>query len=234
MARKHQWILGAAVFFLFVKSTNLFAQSNIIDRRTKTAFGDVGYGFSTGKSKMLESNDTGSLIRVSAGTHVGEEKGILIGLDYEILTLPYALVEHDFVKTDTDILLNYRLGFFSAGLMIASSEVVLTGGGEELITSTASGFGGNTAVNIPFGKSTLTYFKAKFATYNESTDTVDETTALKTKMTIDIGGNVLLSRDIFYMVFGYRYETFGLSYLASTHAELFTTTYVGFGMGWDF
>lgn len=210
------------------------SQDAAIEKRTKVVFAEGNYGFSTYKSEALVSNDTGSSIHANVGAHVGEGKEILLLLEYDSAALVFELSEHALTKKDTDILINYRWSYLSFGALIAANQLGITNAGTDLMVATSSGFGGNLALAIPVGRSSYSYVKTKFATYNESTDTIAETNKLASQMVVDIGGNLLLSRDLLFMTFGYRYNTLALTVNETDGAELMTTTYLGLGLGIDF
>ncbi len=220
--------------FLLCWATGAMSQDAAIEKRTKVVFVEGNYGFSTYKSETLTSNDTGSTLHANVGAHVGEGKEIVLQLEYDSATVALELIDHALSKKDTDILINYRWSYLSFGALIAANQMGITSAGTDVLLATSSGFGGNVALAIPVGRSSYTYLKTKFATYNESTDTISETNKLSSQMVVDVGGNLLLSRDLLFMTFGYRYNTLALTVNDTDGAELMTTTYLGIGMGIDF
>lgn len=210
------------------------SKESALDQDANTLFVHASYGFSTYKSKSVESNDTGATTLIDAGAHIGENKKMFINLIQESATHAFELNSSSITTSWQDVMIGYRLGWVQFGVIVSSGSILVDNQGTETSQMTASGYGAGLNLLIPIGNSSVFYTKVSSVSASEVQDAVAEASSLGSRMDIDIGSKTNIARSAFELIYGYRMKTYTLTIDGTTGAESHTNTYIGMGFGIDF
>jgi hypothetical protein len=214
-------------------------------------------GLSTYKSKMLQSNDTGTTINYGLALHAGEERGMSMGLEREQSTFPFSLNNASLALETQDVDVIYRWGPVYAGMMFtqagwyakapadANGDKLLdqNSTAEEYLDILAPGYGARTGLRVAFSKRGAAYIDVRYATASKvqqatpkdastggivgTSPALGRTVAVGPRMSVDFGASLPITRDLLSFIAGYRYRTYGLTVESESFAELHTSTYIG-------
>lgn len=232
---------GKVLFALFILSMSspdqvafAFGDTADILDKTRTLALIADYGFTTYKSKAVESNDTGSATRIHAGVQAGDELELGVAFNLESASHTFALNESSITTGFQDIMIHYRLGWCYLGGIISGTAITVNKAGEDISIITGSGYGGLFHLNLPVSKGSIVYVNTDYAMTSKAEDKIADTVTVGPRMNVDIGANVSLNRKSLELIFGYRYQTYAITIDGSSYAELQTATYVGMGWGFNF
>jgi hypothetical protein len=185
-------------------------------------------GLSTYKSKMLQSNDTGTTIGYGLAVHAGNERGMSMGLEREQSTFPFALNNASLAHADGDKLLDQN----------ATAQ--------EYLDILAPGYGARTGLRVAFSKRGAAFIDVRYATASKVQQAIPEEAStagisgtspalgrkvtVGPRMSIDFGASLPITRDLFSFIAGYKYRTYAVSVESEAFAELHTSTYIGMTM----
>jgi hypothetical protein len=152
--------------------------------------------------------------------------------------------------------MRYRFGYFYAGLVLAQSNWLInvtpqddtgeaTGDSQEYFAVQASGYGGNFGIQIPVSARSLLYIDTVYssqptaqiqarATDHPGDIAAPEEVVLGSRMSVDIGGSLDITRNLIDGVAGFKYRTYSLAVDGTSYIEQHHTTYLGLRFGWTF
>lgn len=221
-------------------------------------------GLSTYKSKMLQSNDTGTTIGYGLALHAGDERGMSMGLEREQSTFPFALNNASLALETQDVDLVYRWGPVYAGMMFsqaswyakapadANADRLLdqNSTAEEYLDILAPGYGARTGLRVAFSRRGAAFIDVRYATASKvqqatpkdpSTGGITGTSpalgrqvTVGPRMMVDFGASLPITRDLLSFIAGYRYRTYSLTIESESFAELHTSTYIGMALDFVF
>jgi hypothetical protein len=194
-----------------------------------TFFLDVTAGLSsTYKSKLVDSNDTGSNIMYAIGGNAGAESSFGFAVKTETNTTAFQLNESKVASTWQDAILRYNIGYFYLGLTFTDLTLKVNNAGTETVDSIAKGYGANLGFFIPFGRAGIFYFDAMSNTLSTVWDKLAVTTYKGASRTdADLGFAYNITRESFVLLVGYKQRTGSIT-TDSSYSEQLMTTYFGF------
>ena len=197
---------------------------------TPTVYADIDYGFSTYKSKLLQSNDTSSSLRYAVGVYAGRDKTISVAISSDSASTAFELNSSQYDTTFFDTYIRYHFWYLYFGAMINSTTMKATNDSGTVFDLTGSGFGGNFGGRFPFGKGSEVIFNVDSVTTSEVQEITNTTVSVNPRLLIDIGASFNVTRRLIDFIVGYRMNTYSVT-TDSSYAESLTTTY--FGVGFD-
>lgn len=208
--------------------------SDAVRANTKTLelYGD--FAMSTSKSKALEMNDTGSVSRIQACVHAGDELNLGVSLALETSTFAYELNSSSLTTAFQDIGIYYRFWYFQLGAIVASETVSAKKEDADYLDFSGDAYGALFNILIPFDRGSQMYIKTGYVMGASVEDSFNDSVKMGTRMDIDIGSQVDITKKMVDLIFGYRYRTYSLTIDGTSYSELQTSTYLGFGFGWLF
>ncbi len=224
------------IFFLLIIPAQAHGQSgsDALRANTKTLelYGD--FAMSTSKSKALEMNDTGSVSRIQAIVHAGDELNLGVSLNLETSTFAYELNSSTLSTAFQDIGIYYRFWYLQLGAIVASETVSSKKADADFLDFYGSGYGALFHILFPVDRGSLVYFKTHYILGSAVEDSFHDSVTMGTRMDIDIGGQVDITKKMMDLIFGYRYRTYSIAIDGTNYSELQTSTYLGVGFGWLF
>ena len=202
--------------------------------KSKTAYMLADYGLGTYKSLLLESNDTMGVITYAIGANAGQNKNLGIEYRVETQSVSFALNQSSIATNWTSTIIKYRLWAFELGPVIGKSSVKATRENTEILDVVSSGYGGYFGMLLPVGKNSLLYFNAMSVTNADTVDRKERTITLGSRMDLEIGSRIGITRKALDITLGYRRRTNSISESGTGYNELQTATYIGFHSGMDF
>lgn len=238
MLFRRKIILDVLLAYICLFLPRVFAASGSdgdVQSSIKTAYFLVDYGLSTYKSKMVQSNDTGSILSYTAGVNVGVEKNVGLLIRSDSSTINFQLNSSKIASSWRDTVLRYRWGYAYLGGIIGSADFQTTYLGEPLFQGSGSGYGGNLGFFIPVGKNDIITVDVSSVTIGSFIEEEQKDVKMGARTDINIQGNIGLTKNnAIDVIIGYHYRTHTISVESTSNAELHTATYVGFQMGGDF
>jgi hypothetical protein len=220
--------LAIAVSLLALASSAL-----ALDSDTPALYIDTSYGFTTYKSKMVESNDLGTELRYSIGGNAGEDGQFGFRVVSMADTTSFELNESSVATAWQDSEFRYQWGYLSLGLIMTRINLVANREGEDVIDVSGSGYGGSLGILVPFGRSGTFYLDAQSATASTFHNTLDEEMTSATRTDIDAGARFKLTKNLMSLLVGYKQRTAAYE-TDQTFAENLYTTYLGFRFAFFF
>ena len=194
-----------------------------------TAFLRAGGGLSTYKSKMVDSNDTSTLLEYSFGAYAGEDRqfGMLVRRDSS--TTNFVLNSSRIAASWQDVITRYRWGPLYLGVVLGSAEIDANNAGDaEFLKARGSGYGENLGLMVPVGRSAMFTMDVLMVANSTAVDLNQKTVTIGQRMDIDLGASFDITKQFVDLLVGYKYRTYPLSVDGTSYAEIFTSTYVGF------
>ena len=199
------------------------------DNYVPTAFIKAGGGFSTYKSKMVDNNDTSTLIEYSIGAYAGTERDFGMILRRDQSTTPFSLNSSSIAASWQDYIMRYRYGPVYLGVVLGSAEIDANKEGDaEFLKARGTGYGGNFGFMIPVGKYSMFNLDVLAVSDSTAVDLNKKSISIGQRMDYDMNASFDLTKSLFDFIVGYKYRTYSLSVDGTSYAELFTTTYIGF------
>jgi hypothetical protein len=226
--------LAILIFGCILAASPSFAEVTDIDKQTRTAYLIADYGLATYKSKLVDSNDTGTTMSYGIGAHVGELQLVGISARRETSTFSFLLNDSSIKSFWQDIRISYRWGYAYLGAIIGSAEMLASKESEDLFDLTGNGFGGTVGFIVPVTSKALVKLDISSVTISQVVEKDKKQVTLGPRLDIDLGASVDLSKRMWDFIFGYRQRTNSISVDGTSYAELRTATYLGFQAGVDF
>jgi len=187
---------------------------------------DLQYGQTTSKSKLVESNDTGSSMRYGLGSFAGQDSQFGFRLFGTIEQTKFALNDSAINGHWQDTMLNYFFGSFYLSVMLSRLEIKVEQQGETIFDAAGSGFGFGAGWLQMIGRSNVVYLDVFQASIAELKNAEDLDLAIPQRMEVDIGARVSLWEQGLDLNFGYRLTNLTYSSI-SNFSDTTSTTYLG-------
>jgi hypothetical protein len=228
------WIQFCRATFLFLLggSGTTYAQGSGRGPQSDFLF-DAQYAFTTSKSKLVGSNDTGTALRYGLGGYAGSNSNLAFLLHFDQDATNFQLNSSKVNMSWQDTRVRYHMGFFYLGALFTRLEMTANKEGAELVDAAGSGMGLNTGALLGIGRGGSVYLDLMTATLPTMKNAIDQEISIKQRMDIDIGGSIKLSSKLLDMTFGYRMRNVSVQTDAS-YAETLYTTYAGLRMSFQF
>jgi hypothetical protein len=196
-------------------------------------FFDAQYAFTTSKSKLVGSNDTGTALRYGLGGYAGTNSNLSFLLHFDQDTTNFLLNSSKVQMNWQDTRVRYHLGFFYLGALFTRLEMTADREGAELVDAAGSGMGLNTGVLFGVGRGGSVYLDVMTATLPNMKNAIEQEIAIKQRLDIDLGGSIKLTSKLLDMTFGYKIRNVSVQ-TDSTYQEALFTTYAGLRMSFRF
>lgn len=196
-------------------------------RFAPTFFLDTTFGLTTYKSKLVNSNDTGTGLSYSIGGHAGgnHEYGFLVRTDSNKTS--FLLNESSIATTWQDTILRYRIWAFYIGGIFSQIDLKVNDQGAERVDAAASGYGGNVGFLIPINRIGVFYCDVASVSVANFRNTFEEEVKSGTRMDIDLGAHFDVTRDLLDLTVGYKQRASTIE-IGESNAESYFVTYLGF------
>jgi len=234
MNRFSSALLGQILVFLAMILVPTFsASAQDVDAGLKTIYLNADYALTTHKSKLVESNDTGTSLRYSLGFNVGDQKELGVVLQAESSAIKFLLNDTSTSLLFRDTRITYRLGYFYFGAVSGYAEAgAVAADGTDMFSGRGTGFGYIAGAYLPVGgRSLLQIDVASVSTSSFLNKDEAVTVALGSRLDIDISGHIPISKKIMTLDIGYRQRTLPIVYNSVSYAETMQKTYIGFTVG---
>jgi hypothetical protein len=225
---------AAAGVFIFACTFVSSANADEFERRLKTVYLEADYGLSTYKSKLVESNDTGSITSYTIGANIGADKPVAFVIRSDQSAISFLLNESAITSSWRDTIIRYRWGYMYVGGVMGQTTWEVKSAGADLFAGTGSGYGGNFGIMFPIGARNLFTIDATSMTASTFVEKNEQDVKMGARTDINMYGNIGLTRDSLDLIVGYRQRSHSISYLSTSYAEIHTATFFGFQMGSDF
>ncbi len=194
---------------------------------------DTQFAMSTSKSKLVNSNDTGTALRYGAGMFAGNNKNLELLLMRESDTTTFALNDSSMQMAWQDTTFRYHLGFFYLAGIFTQVESKIKSQGVELVDAAGSGMGGGLGAIFAVGRGGSFHVDLSGVTVSSMKDALPQEIAIPSRIYVDVGGSLDLSAKLFDLTFGYRMRLLSIK-TDTTYADTAYQTYVGVRCSWDF
>ncbi|RZA26170.1 MAG: hypothetical protein EOP10_04500 [Proteobacteria bacterium] len=188
---------------------------------------DLTYGLTTMKSKLVESNDTGSSLNYSLGGFAGSDQQIEYNIGFEKDAASFQLNDSTIAYDWQDTKLRYHLGMFYAGLVFTRLNMEMTRAGEDIIDAAGSGYGGTLGFLTDIGKRGMFRIDVTSVSLPKLKNVIAGEAAVPSRLDIDIGASIDLYGKWSNFNFGYRMRTIGVKADVSA-SDTESSTYIGF------
>ena len=225
-------LLSCGMMLLWLNSSKAFADD--FARNLKTIYLEADYGISTYKSKLVESNDTGSITSYTIGANIGNEKPVAIVIRSDQSDLKFLLNESEIASSWRDTIIRYRWGYVYFGGILGQTTWEVKSAGVDLFSGTGSGYGGNFGATFPIGSRNLFTVDVTSLTASTFVEKNEKDVKMGARLDVNFTGNIGITRDAIDLIVGYRQRTHSVSYLGTSFAESHAATFFGFQMGSDF
>ncbi|WP_141734831.1 hypothetical protein [Oligoflexus tunisiensis] len=196
-------------------------------------FFDAQYAFTTSKSKLVGSNDTGTALRYGLGGYAGTHSNLSFLLHFDRDTTNFLLNSSKVDMNWQDTRVRYHMGFFYLGALFTRLEMTADREGTELVDAAGSGMGLNTGMLFGVGRGGSVYLDVMMATLPNMKNAIDQEIAIKQRLDIDLGGSIKLTSKLLDMTFGYKIRNVSVD-TDSTYQEALYTTYTGIRFSFRF
>jgi hypothetical protein len=194
---------------------------------------DAQYAFTTSKSKLVGSNDTGTALRYGLGGYAGSNSNLAFLLHFDRDTTNFQLNSSKVDMNWQDTRVRYHMGFFYLGALFTRLEMTADREGTDVVDAAGSGLGINTGALLGIGRGGSVYLDVMTATLPTMKNAIDQEISIKQRLDIDIGGSIKLSSKLLDMTFGYKIRNVSVQTDAA-YAESLYTTYAGLRMSFQF
>lgn len=213
-------------------TTPAWGSSNDLESDLPTFYLDTTFGFTTYKSELVQSNDTGTGLTYGIGGWAGQQHEVGFRTRIDSTSTTFALNTSKSTVTWQDSIINYRLGYFYLGVVFAQLDTTVNNQGTDEVDAGATGMGYNTGLLIPitrvgyFYTDVLGVTPAKARNDNSLTGTF----SAGARMDIDMGTSFNLTKNAVDMMVGYKRRTMAMA-ATNSGTETYYCTYIGFRFG---
>ena len=229
---------------MFAKTKNLILLTGIVFSTAK-AFGapakdvptlssEVNYGPTTYKSELVESNDTSFSMAYSIQVMAGEDKNLGIGIRNDSNTTAFELNLSETISTWQDTVIQYSLHWVYLGVVISNLKMSATKAEIALFELTGQGYGGNMGFKFNFGRSGEFKLDIVSAAISEVTEINQAAVTFGSRLDIDIGAAIDITRRALDFTFGYKQRTRPITLDGTSYSDTISTTYFGLRLATQF
>jgi hypothetical protein len=231
MSRKNRDCLVRYLTLGFVFMLGLLSPSphlNAQDRSSYPTFMvDVNYGLTTMKSKLVQSNDTGSSLNYSLGGFAGDDRQIEYSVGFESDATTFQLNDSKIAYDWQDTRLRYHLGMVYAGVVFSRLNMEMSRGGVDIIDAAGSGYGGSAGFLTGIGRRGMIRFDVTSVSLPKLKNVVVGEASVPSRLDIDLGVSIDLFGKWSNFNFGYRMRTITVKADVSA-SDTESATYLGF------
>lgn len=217
------WTFGLATLVISLSAPSAFAQEASL--YPSFSF-DLNYGLTTMKSKLVESNDTGSALGYSLGGFAGSGKNIEFNLGFEKDTAAFGLNDSKIAYDWQDTKIRYHYGYFYAGVVFSRLNLMVASAGTETIDAAGSGYGGSLGFYTAVGRGGSLRIDVTSVNIAAMKNSLATEVSVPSRLDIDIGAAIDIWGKWLDFTFGYRMRTLTVK-TDSSFAESESSTYLG-------
>lgn len=185
-------------------------------------------GFATYKSKVVQSNDTSTLIEYGFGVFAGSDKSLGMFVRRDQNTTTFVLNSSSITTVWQDVIVKYRWGPVYVGGILANNEMQVNNQGDaNYLNELGSGYGVNAGLLIPIAR--VAYFGIDISdvSISKAVDLNQKVVTMGSRLDIDINGSFAITKKILDFIVGYKYRTYSATVDGTAGAENLTATYLG-------
>jgi hypothetical protein len=202
--------------------------------RTPTSYMFFDYGLATYKSKLVDSNDTAGAVTYGFGLNAGENRNFGVEYRVETATVAFETNQSSLTSNWTSTIFKYRLWAFELGPVIGSVKMSSKRENAEIFDIVGGGYGGYFGILMPIGSKNIAYMNAMSVATASPVDTQARTITMGSRMDLELGTKIKVTRKAVDFVVGYRRRTLSITEGGSPFSELQTATFFGFNVGSTF
>lgn len=212
--------------FVFLNNIGL-AQNDELEQNRPTSFLYGDYGMSFYKSKFMLSNDASYTYSYSLGIHGGSNNniGAIINNDYNKTS--FSLVSANITTMWQDVIIRYYWGVFYLGGMISSVNIKAENASANVLDAVGNGYGVNLGVLLPLSQFGIFFINSNYVSIGKLRDQNQINAKLASRIDIDIGSLINISRSFWDLIIGYKQRVTNISVSDNSYSELLNTTYLG-------
>lgn len=230
--KNHMTLWTALIGLSFFTATKTHADD--FSDRTDTVYLLTNYGLGTYKSKLVDSNDTMGVLTYGFGANAGQNKNLGIEYKVESQAVTFTVNKSSLTSVWTSTIFKYRLWAFELGPVIGNIKMTANRAGTDILDIAGNGYGGYFGILMPMGHNSLGYFNVTSVATADPLDKEARTISLGSRMDIELGGRIGITRKALDFVIGYRQRTNSVTEGGASYSELQTSTFLGFQVGRDF
>jgi hypothetical protein len=204
-------------------ATHTRAQSTKI---TPNLYLDTQFAFATSKSKLIESNDTGTALRYGIGSYAGSDGQIGFHLLYDLQTTAFGLNRSSLSMAWQDTSLRYHLGPFYLGPLFTRLELKCNRAGTDIIDAAGSGYGANVGLLFAVGRDGTLRLDVATAAVSAMKNSLEQDVSISQRLDADLGASIKLTGRLLDLVFGYRVRNLSIK-SDRTYVDSIYQTYSG-------
>ena len=190
---------------------------------------DAQFAFTSSKSKLVGSNDTGTALRYGLGAYAGSNSNLAFLLHFDRDVTNFQLNDSQVDMNWQDTRVRYHMSYFYLGAVLSRLEMKAERETVEIVDAAGSGMGFNAGTMFTVGRNGSIAFDILSVSVPNMKNSVDQTLAIKSRLDIDIGASIDLTSKLLDMTFGYK--TRNLTIVTDTsYQDILTSTYVGLRM----
>lgn len=233
---------------LLLWGSSLLAQNSGSDslRQTMTTSIQYDIGSNTYESDTASSKESSQGDTFTFSTAAGQNRLVGISIRSARNNVNFALNDSKMTTRWQDLMISYRMGWFTPAVGAALSEVQIETDSGDYVDIYRASLGAGLGMRVPLWHHLVVYgdFRffekpptPKFASLTNSSDAVPDGTARKLDATLDsrnefdIGTSVDISRDFLDFVVGYRVKSYDLIVEGVKNSEYQAGIYAGFKIG---
>ncbi len=222
--------IAIGVLLALLTEVRAWAAGDGLMQATPTFYLDLTFGFTTYKSELVQSNDTGTGLTYSLGGYAGQDHQVGFKTEVDSTTTTFALNDSSTTVVWQDSIINYRLSYFYLGVVFSQLDIKLNNAGTDEVDAGATGMGYNAGLLIPIQRVGFFYTDVIGVTPTTSRNALTGDYTAGARMDIDIGTSFDLTRNAVDMMVGYKQRTMAMSSTLSG-TETYYCTYIGFRFG---
>ncbi len=217
--------LAVSIGLLF---SSLFFVSPSYCQERPTFFINSEGGYTTYKSKLVDSNDTSVSVKYAFGVHAGRENNLGVLIKTETNTTSFALNESKIASSIQDSIVRYYWGpVYIGGIVNQMQTTVSTADNDSYIDALTLGYGVNAGMIFQVGKGNGIFLDVSSVSTNTVKEINQADLTVGPRTDIKIGGVIRITRKTFKGLIGYSQRTLSYSLDGTSYAEAISSTWLG-------
>lgn len=217
-------LLLYSLFFCIPDS--LWAREVGLKGANPSFFLDITFGFSTYKSKMVDSNDTSTGLTYKLGGCSGNKRQFCLFHITDTTTTSFELNTSKIVSQWQDTNLRYYWNYIYIGPVFTDLNLQVTQSGTEFIDGAGTGVGGNLGFIFPMSKVGVFYIDVVSTSIAKMKNSLTQEVTAVARQDIDIGAQIDITSELLDFILGYKQRTIATS-AGTSYADSYLITYFG-------
>lgn len=190
---------------------------------------EVGGGFTTYKSKIVESNDTSTTTGYRLLIHGGSTNSVAAIYENNTVATAFELNASAVTINYQDFQFRRYWGPAFIGPIFSTTSALINKEGTDLTDAMSSGIGGIFGVETLFSRSYLAYLNYRTINGTIGKDQLQTTFLVSNRTDLRIGAQLRQKGSWWYTDLGIRYTNFTVTIDGTSFAEFNLTSWVGLG-----